>query len=149
MSVIQIKVDRSAVKKAKRIGRGCGNGRGRYCGRGQKGQKARSGGFINPRFEGGQMPLYRRLPKRGFKRPEKVFLNIFNVSALNVFPEGAEVTVDLLKKQGIVKNISIPVKLLANGELKVKGLSISVNHCSEAAKAKIEELGGKVSLIKG
>ena len=145
MAVIQIK--KSGVKKAKRIGRGIGSGRGGFSGRGAKGQKARSGGSINPRFEGGQMPLYRRLPKRGFKNNDKIFFNIINVEALNVLKEGTEATVELLKEMGLVKSNELPVKLLGNGELKVKNLKVSVNKCSKTAKEKIEGMSGQINLI--
>jgi large subunit ribosomal protein L15 len=145
MSVIQIK--KSGVKKAKRVGRGIGSGRGGYSGRGAKGQKARSGGSTRPRFEGGQMPLYRRLPKRGFKNNNKITFNIINVEALNVLKEGTDATIDLLKEMGLVKDNKSPVKLLADGELKVKNLKISVNKCSESARKKVEEMNGQVSLI--
>ncbi len=145
MSVIQIK--KIGVKKAKRIGRGIGSGRGGYSGRGAKGQKARSGGSTRPRFEGGQMPLYRRLPKRGFKNNNKVTFNIINVEALNILKEGTEATIELLKEMGLVKNNKAPVKLLADGELKVKSLKVSVNKCSESARKKVEGMDGQVNLI--
>ena len=132
----------------RRVGRGIGSGRGGYSGRGAKGQKARSGGNTRPRFEGGQMPLYRRLPKRGFKKVERNIYNIVNVSALSVFKEGSEITVQKLKDKGLVKDNNLPVKLLANGELKVNGLKIKVNAFSKAAKEKIEALGGQVNILE-
>ncbi|MCX7820940.1 MAG: 50S ribosomal protein L15 [Brevinematales bacterium] len=147
MSVIKLNQPAGAVKKAKRVGRGIGNGRGRYCGKGQKGQKARSGGGVRIGFEGGQMPLYRRLPKRGFKNIDKVFYRIINVSQLEVFKANEEVTIEKLEEKGLVKKANTPVKLLGNGDLKVKGLKVSVNAISASAKEKIEKLGGSVNLI--
>lgn len=146
MSVIVL--HKTGIKKAKRLGRGTGSGKGRYSGRGQKGQKARSGGNVHPRREGGQMPLYRRIPKRGFKNLKKVFFNVINVDALNEMKEGADVSVELLKKSGLIKSNDQPVKLLADGELKVKGLKISVHACSGSAKKKVEGQGGQVILLK-
>ncbi|MGC8764636.1 MAG: 50S ribosomal protein L15 [Brevinematia bacterium] len=147
MSVMNLIQPKGAVKKAKRVGRGIANGRGRYCGRGQKGQKARSGGGVRLGFEGGQMPLYRRLPKRGFKNPDKIFYRVLNVSSLSVFSEGDEVTIEKLEEKGLIGKGKSPVKLLGNGELAVKGLKVFVNAVSASAKDKIEKLGGSVSLI--
>lgn len=145
MAVVQI--NRTGVKKAKRVGRGIGSGRGGYSGRGAKGQKARSGGSVSPWFEGGQMPLYRRVPKRGFKNNNKIDFNIVNLAAFSGFDSGTEVTIDLLKEMGLIKANKNPVKLLGNGELKVKKLKIVVHACSASAKEKIEALGGQVELI--
>ncbi len=145
MSAIVIK--KFGIKKSRRVGRGVGSGKGRYSGRGQKGQKSRSGGNIPPRYEGGQMPLYRRTPKRGFKNPFRVCNNIVNLSSLGMFPEGSDVTVELMKQKGLIKNNQWPVKLLADGELKVKGLKISVHKCSEEARKKIETLGGQIVIL--
>lgn len=146
MSVIVL--NKTGIKKSRRVGRGVGSGKGRYSGRGQKGQKARSGGNVHPRREGGQMPLYRRIPKRGFKRNEKVVFNVINVEALSVLKEGAEINVEAMKKQGLVKSNDHPVKLLGDGELKVKGLKVTVDACSESARKKIEGLGGQVIIAK-
>lgn len=128
-----------------RRGRGHGSGNGKTAGKGHKGQKARSGA---PRigFEGGQMPLYRRIPKRGFtNRNSKTIVGI-NVSALEVFNNDAVVTVDTLIEQGIVKNPRDGVKILGNGEL-TKKLTVQVNAFSAGAKEKIEALGGKAEVI--
>ena len=124
-----------------RRGRGHGSGNGKTAGKGHKGQKARSGA---PRigFEGGQMPLYRRLPKRGFTNRNTLKIESINVSALERFDNDTEVTIDLLIETGIVKNPKDGVKILGNGEL-TKKLTVKVNAFSESAKAKIEELGGK------
>ena len=128
-----------------RRGRGHASGNGKTAGKGHKGQKARSGA---PRvgFEGGQMPLYRRLPKRGFKNRNRLIIEAINVSALEVFDNDAEVTVDALLERGIIKHVYDGVKILGNGEL-TKKLNVKVNAYSESAKAKIEELGGKAEVI--
>ena len=128
-----------------RRGRGHGSGNGKTAGKGHKGQKARSGA---PRigFEGGQMPLYRRLPKRGFTNRNTLKIESINVSALERFDNDTEVTIDLLIETGIVKNPKDGVKILGNGEL-TKKLTVKVNAFSESAKAKIEELGGKAEVI--
>ncbi len=128
-----------------RKGRGHGSGNGKTAGKGHKGQKARSGA-TRPGFEGGQMPLYRRIPKRGFTcRNSKEIIGI-NVSALNVFEDGTEVTVDTLKNQGIINNPKDGVKILGNGEL-TKKLTVKVNGFSAKAVEKIEALGGKTEVI--
>ncbi len=128
-----------------RRGRGHGSGNGKTAGKGHKGQKARSGA-PRPGFEGGQMPLYRRIPKRGFKcRNSKIIVGI-NMSALEVFDNGADVTVDALIEKGIVKNPRDGVKILGGGEL-TKKLNVAVNAYSESAKEKIEALGGKAEVI--
>ena len=128
-----------------RRGRGHGSGNGKTAGKGHKGQKARSGA---PRigFEGGQMPLYRRIPKRGFKnRNTKEIIGI-NMSALEVFEDGATVTVDAMKEIGIIKNPKDGVKILGSGEL-TKKLTVQANAFSASAKEKIESLGGKAEVI--
>ena len=129
-----------------RRGRGHGSGNGKTAGKGHKGQKARSGGGTRPGFEGGQMPLYRRIPKRGFtNRNAKEIIGI-NLSALEVFDNGAEVTVATLIEKGIVKNPKDGVKILGNGEF-TKKLTIKANAFSQSAIAKIEALGGKAEVI--
>ena len=128
-----------------RKGRGHGSGNGKTAGKGHKGQKARSGG-TRPGFEGGQMPLYRRLPKRGFtNRNSKTIVGI-NVDALEVFENDAVVSVETLIEQGIVKNPRDGVKILGNGEL-TKKLTVQANAFSKGAIAKIEALGGKAEVI--
>ena len=128
-----------------RRGRGHGSGNGKTAGKGHKGQKARSGG-TRPGFEGGQMPLYRRIPKRGFtNRNSKTIIGI-NVGALEVFDNDAVVTVESLIEQGIVKNPRDGVKILGNGEL-TKKLTVQANAFSAGAAAKIEALGGKAEVI--
>ena len=128
-----------------RRGRGHGSGNGKTAGKGHKGQKARSGA---PRigFEGGQMPLYRRIPKRGFKNRNTLEIVGINVSRLEVFENGAEVTVESLMEKGIVSNPKDGVKILGNGEL-TKKLTVKANAFSAAAKEKIEALGGTAEVI--
>ena len=128
-----------------RRGRGHGSGNGKTAGKGHKGQKARSGA---PRlgFEGGQMPLYRRIPKRGFKNRNRLEIVAVNISALEKFDNGADVTVDTLIESGIVKNPKDGVKILGNGEL-TKKLTVKVNAFSAGAEEKIKALGGTVEVI--
>ena len=128
-----------------RRGRGHGSGNGKTAGKGHKGQKARSGA---PRlgFEGGQMPLYRRVPKRGFKNRNRLEIVAINISALEKFDNGADVTVDTLIESGIVKNPKDGVKILGNGEL-TKKLNVKANAFSASAKEKIEALGGTCEVI--
>ena len=129
-----------------RRGRGHGSGNGKTAGKGHKGQKARSGGGVRPGFEGGQMPLYRRLPKRGFTcRNSKTIVGI-NLSGLERFEEDSVVSVETLIESGIVKNPQDGVKILGNGELSKK-LTVQANAFSEGAKAKIEAAGGKAEVI--
>ena len=128
-----------------RRGRGHGSGNGKTAGKGHKGQKARSGA---PRlgFEGGQMPLYRRIPKRGFKNRNRLEIVAINISALEKFDNGADVTVDTLIESGIVKNPKDGVKILGNGEL-TKKLNVKANAFSASAMEKIEALGGTCEVI--
>ena len=128
-----------------RKGRGHGSGNGKTAGKGHKGQKARSGA-TRPGFEGGQMPLYRRLPKRGFKCPSSKEIVAINVSALNKFDDGAEVSVEKLIESGVVRNPKDGVKILGNGEL-TKKLTVKANAFSASAVEKIEALGGKAEVI--
>ncbi len=128
-----------------RRGRGHGSGNGKTAGKGHKGQKARSGA-TRPGFEGGQMPLYRRIPKRGFTNWNAKEIVAVNVSKLEVFDDGAEVTIEALKEAGIVKNPKDGVKILGNGEL-TKKLNVQANAFSATAREKIEALGGKAEVI--
>jgi len=126
----------------KRVGRGDGSGHGTYSGRGQKGQKARAGGRMRPGFEGGQLPLIKRLPKkRGFFNPFRTDYKVVNLDQLNSFESGSEVTVESLRSAGLIKSTRQPVKVLAGGELD-RPLKVKANKFSEAAKAKIEAAGG-------
>ena len=128
-----------------RVGRGHGSGNGKTAGKGHKGQKARSGA-PRPGFEGGQMPLYRRLPKRGFTNRNTKDIVSINITELNRFEDGAVVTIETLVENGVIKNPKDGVKILGNGTL-TKKLNVKVNAYSESAKAKIEELGGKAEVI--
>ena len=128
-----------------RRGRGHGSGNGKTAGKGHKGQKARSGA-PRPGFEGGQMPLYRRLPKRGFKNRNTKEIVGINVEALNRFEDGAEVTINALVEAGIIKNPRDGVKILGNGEL-TKKLDVKVDAFSASAKEKIEALGGTAEVM--
>ena len=128
-----------------RRGRGHGSGNGKTDGKGQKGQKARSGA-PRPGFEGGQLPLYRRLPKRGFTNINSKDIVTISVSCLNVFDDGAEVTVAALMEKGIIKNPKDGVKILGNGEL-TKKLDVKVNAYSASAAEKIQAAGGKAEVI--
>jgi large subunit ribosomal protein L15 len=131
-------------RERKRVGRGPGSGRGKTATRGQKGQKARAGGSIHPRFEGGQMPLIRRIPKRGFKSRNRVEYQVVNVRELERF-EG-EVSPLELKQAGLIGSVKKPVKILGLGEVE-KALTVSAHAFSGSAKTKIEGAGGTVSVI--
>ena len=131
----------------KRVGRGVGSGLGKTSGKGHKGQNARSGGGVRPGFEGGQLPLFRRLPKRGFKNALfKTRYAVINLSDLDQFEEGAVVTPELLKEMGLVKNQLDGVKVLAKGTL-TKKLTVKANKFSDAALREIEKIGGKAEVI--
>ncbi|MCF0130419.1 MAG: 50S ribosomal protein L15 [Pseudobutyrivibrio sp.] len=129
-----------------RRGRGHGSGNGKTAGKGHKGQKARTGGGVRLGFEGGQMPLYRRIPKRGFKNRNTLEIVGINVSALERFENGTTVTVETLVEAGIVKNPRDGVKILGNGEL-TKKLTVKANAFSAGAQAKIEAAGGTAEVI--
>lgn len=129
--------------KVKRLGRGIGSGLGKTSARGGKGQTARKGGGIRAGFEGGQMPLYRRLPKRGFTNLFANRFNVVNVSALNRFEAGATVDLAALKKAGLIRFDNLPVKLLGKGKLEKK-LTVVVSKASASAKQAVEKSGGKV-----
>ncbi|MCF0136355.1 MAG: 50S ribosomal protein L15 [Lachnospiraceae bacterium] len=144
MNLTDLKPNAGAKKDGYRPGRGNGSGNGKTAGRGMNGQKSRSGGGTRPGFEGGQMPLYRRLPKRGIDKKNKrqiVEIVSINVDRLNIFEDGAIVTAAALKEAGIVSNTRDGVKILGNGEL-TKKLTVKVGRYSESAKAKIEAAGG-------
>lgn len=140
--------DGAITKKRKRVGRGSASGWGKTSGRGMNGQNSRSGGGVRPGFEGGQMPLFRRLPKRGFTNIFAKVIQGVNVEALNRFEDGTEVTPELLIECGVVKAAKAKdgIKILGKGEL-TKKLDVKAQFFSESAKAKIEEAGGKVQVI--
>jgi len=133
-------------KPRKRVGRGEGSGSGKTAGRGSKGQNARSGGGVRPGYEGGQMPIHRRLPKRGFKNHFKSVFAIVNVQDLNRFEAQALIDEALLIKNGLVKGDRDGIKLLGKGEVQVP-VTVRVNKFSESARQKIEAAGGKIEVI--
>jgi len=135
-----------STKKRKRLGRGPGSGLGKTSGRGQKGQKSRSGGGIPARFEGGQMPIHRRLPKRGFHNRFGKKIAEVNVGDLNRFDAGSTVDVAALQLSGLVRKVGDGVKLLGNGEID-RALTVQVHKISKGARAKIEAAGGTVELL--
>ena len=147
MKLHELEKNIGATHAKKRVGRGPGSGLGKTSGRGQKGQKARSGGSINPVFEGGQLPLYRRIPKRGFSNAMfKTVYATINVEDLNRFEDGTVVTPALLKDTGLVKKQLDGVKVLGNGKLEKK-LTIQANEFSTSALEKIKEAGSKAEVI--
>ena len=135
-----------STKNPKRKGRGTATGQGKTAGRGMNGQNSRSGGGVRLGFEGGQMPLYRRIPKRGFKNVFKKEWSIMNVSDLNSYEEGTVITPELLIADGKVKQVTAGVKILGDGELEKK-LTVQANKFSKAAIEKIEAAGGKEEVI--
>lgn len=135
-----------ARKSRKRVGRGIGSGMGKTATRGHKGQNARSGGGVRPGFEGGQNPLYRRLPKRGFNNPFRKEYAVVNIEDLNKFAAGTEVTPEVLFEAGIVKNPKDGIKILGNGDITVQ-LNVKANKFSQAAVEKIQAAGGQTEVI--
>ena len=146
MKLNQLTATPGATKERKRIGRGHGAGTGKTAGKGHKGQKARAGHGMRPGFEGGQMPLQRRIPKRGFNNIFGKDIVSVNVGSLNKFEDGAAVDAAALMEAGLIKKSGDGVKILANGEL-TKKLTVKASAFSEAAKAKIEAAGGKAEVI--
>lgn len=146
MRLDELKPTEGSRFAVKRVGRGIGSGTGKTSGKGHKGQNARSGGGVRPGFEGGQMPLYRRLPKRGFTNIfAKQYVTI-NVEVLEKFENGAEVTAETLKEAGIISKVLDGVKILGRGEL-TKSLNVKVANYTASAKEKIEKAGGKAEVI--
>lgn len=146
MKLHELSPAKGAVKNRKRIGRGTGSGSGTTAGRGSNGQNSRSGGGVRPGFEGGQMPLFRRIPKRGFKNRNKVEWTIVNIETLNTFENGTEITPALLLETGVIKKTNDGIKILGNGEL-TKKLNIKANKFTKSALEKIEAAGGKAEVI--
>ncbi len=147
MFLNELKPAEGSTSNKFRRGRGHGSGNGKTAGKGHKGQNARSGGGVRPGFEGGQMPLYRRIPKRGFKCINSKNIVAINLSLLNDrFDDGADVTVQALMDKGIISNARDGVKVLGNGEI-TKKLNVKVNYYSTSAKEKIEAAGGKAEVI--
>ncbi|HHU55297.1 MAG TPA: 50S ribosomal protein L15 [Acholeplasmataceae bacterium] len=146
MKLHELKPVEGARHTRKRVGRGTGSGMGKTSGRGHKGQNARSGGGVRPGFEGGQTPLFKRLPKRGFTNVNRKEYAIVNVGDLNVFKDGTVVTIDALKKQGLVKKEYDGLKILGNGKLEI-GLTVKANKFSKSAEKSIVDAGGKIEVI--
>ena len=147
MKLNELKYNEGSKKAIKRLGRGSSSGTGKTSGKGENGQNSRSGGGVRIGFEGGQLPLYRRLPKRGFSNAMfKKTYSVINVSDLDKFEDGTEVTPELLKEMGIVKKELCGVKVLGNGSLDKK-LTVKANKFSLSAKEKIEAKGGKIEVM--
>ena len=146
MKLNELRPAEGSVTPAWRKGRGAGSGNGKTAGKGHKGQNARSGGGVRPGFEGGQIPLYRRLPKRGFHNHFATNYAIINVKALDAFDDGATVTVESLLEKGIVRNAQDGIKVLGVGDI-TKKLTVKVNAFSASAKEKIEQAGGKCEVV--
>jgi large subunit ribosomal protein L15 len=146
MNLSELRPPKGAVKKRKRVGRGVGSGHGGTSCRGNKGQNARSGGGVKPGFEGGQMPLTRRLPKRGFYNRFKKDIIIVNLEQLKKFPQGSVVDAEVLLKNGIIKRKGDGVKVLGNGVIDYP-LSLRVDRISRSAREKIEASGGTIEVI--
>ena len=146
MRIHELKPAPGSRKRKKRVGRGPGSGHGKTATRGTKGQLARTGGGTRPGFEGGQMPLVRRLPKRGFRNPFRVEYAIVNVSQLNRFEAGEAVTPERLIQAGLVRRRYLPIKILGDGTLD-RPLTVRAHRFSRQAIAKIEAAGGKVEVI--
>ncbi len=142
----ELKPVQGARHSKKRLGRGIGSGLGKTAGKGSKGQNARSGGGVRPGFEGGQLPLFQRLPKRGFHNYTRVEYAVVNLYDLNAFEDGAVVDAEALQSIGLCKNLKDGVKVLGQGEL-TKKLTVKVSKVSASAKAAIEALGGTVEVI--
>ena len=146
MKLHELQPAEGSRKERNRVGRGQGPGNGKTAGRGSKGQKARSGGGVRLGFEGGQTPLFRRIPKRGFQNINRKEYAVVNLETLNRFEDGQEVTAAVLVEAGIVKNEKDGIKVLANGKLERK-LTVKANKFSQAAKEAIEAAGGTVEVI--
>ncbi|SUY48245.1 50S ribosomal protein L15 [Clostridium putrefaciens] len=146
MRLHELKPAEGSRKAPKRVGRGTGSGFGRNAGKGENGQNSRSGGGVRPGFEGGQMPLYRRLPKRGFTNIfAKEYVEV-NINRLNIFEDGTVVTPELLLERRVISKIKDGVKVLGNGNLE-KNLTVKATKFSKTAAEKIEAAGGKVEVV--
>ena len=147
MKLHELKPNEGSVQTRKRVGRGPGSGLGKTSGKGHKGQNARSGGGVRPGFEGGQLPLFRRLPKRGFNNYEfRTEYAVVNVGDLNDFKDGSVIELKNLKESRLVKKEKDGIKILGSGEL-TKKLTVKANKFSSTAKEKIENAGGKIEVI--
>lgn len=146
MKLSELKPPKGSRRRRFRVGRGMGSKLGKTAGRGNKGQKSRKGYSRRPGFEGGQMPLHRRLPKRGFHNPFRATFEVVNVEQLNIFAPGEAVTPDALRARGLVRAAG-PVKVLGDGELKVP-LTVSAHAFSKSAAEKISAVGGKTEVVQ-
>ena len=146
MKLHELKPAEGSRKERKRLGRGIGSGQGKTAGKGHKGQNARSGGGVRLGFEGGQTPLFRRLPKRGFTNVSRKEYAVVNLDALNRFEDGTEVTPELLIETGVVSNEKAGIKILAKGNVEKK-LTVKAHKFSSAAKEAIEAAGGTTEVI--
>lgn len=146
MKLHELKAAEGARKNRNRVGRGMSSGNGKTSGRGHKGQKARSGGGTRPGFEGGQMPLFQRLPKRGFTNIHRKEFSIVNVDTLNRFEDGTEITPELLLEEGVVSKLKAGIKVLGNGTIEKK-LTVKAHKFSASAKEAIEAAGGQTEVI--
>jgi len=146
MKIHELSPAEGSRKKRKRVGRGPGSGHGKTCCRGHKGQKSRSGGGPRPGFEGGQMPLQRRLPKRGFTNIFKKQYNIINIDDLERFPENSTFDPDVMRETGLAGKSRYGIKLLGRGEIS-RSVSVKVSKVSNSARAKIEAAGGSVEIV--
>ncbi|PLR65765.1 MULTISPECIES: 50S ribosomal protein L15 [Bacillaceae] len=146
MKLHELKPAEGSRKTRNRVGRGTGSGNGKTSGKGHKGQNARSGGGVRPGFEGGQTPLFRRLPKRGFTNINRKDFAIVSLDKLNLFEDGTEVTIELLLEAGMISKVRSGVKVLGNGKLEKK-LTVKANKFSASAKEAIEAAGGSAEVI--
>jgi len=146
MKLHELKPVAGARHSKKRLGRGTGSGLGKTSGKGHKGQNARSGGGVRPGFEGGQTPLFKRLPKRGFTNVNRKDYAVVNVEDLNRFRKGSVVTIERLKKEGLIKKEYDGIKILGNGKLE-KSLTVQAHKFSKSAEQSIVEAGGKIEVI--
>ena len=146
MKLHELRAVPGATKAPKRKGRGTATGQGKTAGRGMNGQKSRSGGGVRPGFEGGQMPLYRRIPKRGFTNIWRTEYTVLNVEDLNRFEEGTVVTPELIKEAGMAKQVKDGIKILGNGNIE-KNLTVQAHKFSKTAVEKIAAAGGKAEVI--
>ncbi|WP_070121490.1 50S ribosomal protein L15 [Bacillus marinisedimentorum] len=146
MKLHELKPAKGSRKERNRVGRGMGSGNGKTSGKGHKGQNARSGGGVRPGFEGGQMPLFQRLPKRGFTNINRKEYAIVNLETLNRFEEGTEVTPELLLETGVISKLQSGVKILGSGKLEKK-LTVKAHKFSASAKEAVEAAGGTTEVI--
>lgn len=146
MKLHELKASEGSRKTRNRVGRGMSSGNGKTSGRGHKGQKARSGGGVRPGFEGGQMPLFQRLPKRGFTNIHRKEYTIVNLDVLNHFEDGTEITPELLLEEGVVSKLNTGIKVLGRGAIEKK-LTVKAHKFSASAKEAIETAGGQTEVI--